>query len=328
MVFADLKNDFVFRRIFGTHPELLRRLLNDLLERTGEQTIEAVEYLPSEQMPLVAGAKLSILDVRCRERSGTTFVVEMQLVHVPGFINRVVYNACKAYAGQLKEGEWYRQLTDVVAISICDFELWPDAEQQRQGLARVPMLSRWNMTERASGNHGLLQVQYAFLELPKLPAARPETGVALWAWLFVHAPELKQVPEDLPPGPYREALELANKATFTHEELEAYRKVTDEIQQVRELAKAKWTEGEAVGFAKGEAVGLAKGEATGLVKGRAEGIAASLLAILTARGLEVNPEARARIQACQDVPTLERWLARALTAASVEEVLATPVKHD
>jgi hypothetical protein len=52
-------------------------------------------------MPLVAGAKLSILDVRCRERSGTTFVVEMQLVHVPGFINRVVYNACKAYAGHL-----------------------------------------------------------------------------------------------------------------------------------------------------------------------------------------------------------------------------------
>jgi predicted transposase/invertase (TIGR01784 family) len=101
MVFADLKNDFVFRRIFGTHPELLRRLLNDLLERTGEQTIEAVEYLPSEQMPLVAGAKLSILVVRCRERSGTTFVVEMQLVHVPGFINLVVYNACKAYAGHL-----------------------------------------------------------------------------------------------------------------------------------------------------------------------------------------------------------------------------------
>jgi hypothetical protein len=92
----------------------------------------------------------------------------------------------------------------------------------------------------------------------------------------------------------------------------AYRKVTDEIQQVRELAKAKWTEGEAVGFAKGKA------------EGKAEGIAASVLAILTTRGLAVSPEARARIQACQDVPTLERWLARALTAASTEEVLAAP----
>src|SRR5499433_1137979 len=118
MAFADLKNDFVFRRIFATHPDILRRLLNDLLERTGE----AIEYLPSEQLPLVEGAKLSILDVRCKDRAGTTFVVEMQLIHHPGFINRVVYNACKAYAGQLKEGDWYTKLTDVVAISICDFE--------------------------------------------------------------------------------------------------------------------------------------------------------------------------------------------------------------
>src|SRR5262249_31563202 len=155
------------------------------------------------------GAKLSILDVRCKDRTGTTFVVEMQLIHHPGFINRVVYNACKAYVGQLKAGEWYDTLTDVVAISICDYELWPDAKQKEQGLPLVPMLSRWNMTERKSGNHGIWQVQYAFLELPKLPEQRPLTaGADLWAWLFVHAPQLKEVPADLSPGPYRQALEL------------------------------------------------------------------------------------------------------------------------
>src|SRR5215213_2599597 len=97
VAFADLKNDFVFRRIFATHPDILRSLLNDLLERSGDQGIEVIEYLPSEQLPLVEGAKLSILDVRCRDRAGTTFVVEMQIIHMPGFINRVVYNACKAY---------------------------------------------------------------------------------------------------------------------------------------------------------------------------------------------------------------------------------------
>ncbi len=60
MAFADLTNDFVFRRIFATHPDILRGLLNDLLDRQGEQAIDALEYLPSEQLPLVAGAKLSI----------------------------------------------------------------------------------------------------------------------------------------------------------------------------------------------------------------------------------------------------------------------------
>src|SRR5215213_11479100 len=194
MAFADLKNDFVFRRIFATHPDILRRLLNDLLERKDDQTIEQIEYLPGEQLPLVEGAKLSILDVRCRDRAGTTFVVEMQLLHVAGFGNRVVYNACKAYVDQLREGEPYTRLADVVAVSICDFSLWPDAAQDAAGQPRVPMLSRWSVTEQTSGVPGLLQVQYAFLELPKLGAARPPAGAGAgwWAWLFVHAPELTE----------------------------------------------------------------------------------------------------------------------------------------
>jgi predicted transposase/invertase (TIGR01784 family) len=334
MKFADMKNDFVFRRIFATHPDILRGLLNDLLERTGERTIETIEYLPSEQLPLVVGAKLSILDVRCKDRAGTTFVVEMQLIHVPGFINRVVYNACKAYVSQLKVAEKYSTLADVVAISICDFELWPDAEHKKQNLPLVPMLSRWNMTERGSGNHGLLQVQYAFLELPKLPKRKPDTGAMQWAWLFVHAPELTEVPPELP-GPHREALELANKATFTEAELEAYQKVIDEIQQVRELAEAKWAEGfakgETTGFAKGETTGFAKGETTGFAKGETAGFAkgkiAAVLAVLKARGVAVSAEIRARIEACGDPATLDQWIARAATAASAEDVIAPASKR-
>jgi hypothetical protein len=306
--FADLKNDFVFRRIFAVHADLLCRLLNDLLERSGDRTIEAIEYLPSEQLPLVVGAKLSILDVRCRDRTGTTFVVEMQLVHVDGFINRVVYNACKAYAGQLQESERYSQLTDVVAISICDFELWSDAKQRAQGLPLVPMLSRWNMTERKSGNHGLLQVQYVFLELPKGPIERPtDPGADLWAWLFGYGHTLDEVPADLLQGPHRRALELANKATFTQGELDAYRRVIDEIQQAQELAEAKF------------ALGRAEGETAAKIT--------AVLAILATRNLPVTAQARARIEACKDLVTLDRWIARAVTAASVEDLVGATGPH-
>jgi hypothetical protein len=313
MVFADLKNDFVFRRIFATHPEILRGLLNDLLGRSGERAIEAVEYLPSEQLPLVEGAKLSILDVRCRDRSGAIFIVEMQLIHHPGFINRVVYNACKAYAGQLKAGEWYTSLTDVVAISICDFELWPDDKQRAQQLPLVPMLSRWNMVERSSRSDGLLQVQYAFLELPKVPRERPEApGADLWAWLFVHAPELREMPPDLSPGPHRAALELANQAKFTPEEMQAYERVRDEIRQVIEIAAARWAEGKA----EGKAEGRAEGETAALVR--------SILALLAARGVPVSAEARARIEACGDVATLDRWIVLAATARAAEDLAGAP----
>jgi hypothetical protein len=315
MAFADLKNDFIFRRIFGTHPDILRGLLNDLLERTGDRTIEAIEYLPSEQLPLVSGAKLSILDVRCRDRAGTRFVVEIQLIHMKGFLNRVIYNACKAYADQLKKGQAYSGLSDVVAISICDFELWPDAAQDAQDLRRVPMLSRWYVTEQSlhpeeadgagKGSSTLLHVQYAFLELPKLPEQKPATGAAQWAWLFVHAPELTIAPDDLLPGPYREALELANQANFTQGELDAYEKAMAEIEQAREYGEEK----EAQGFARGKTAGVT------------ETMAASILAVLAARGIPVDGETRARILACGDVPTLERWLSHAATAASAQSVI-------
>lgn len=317
MAFADLKNDFVFRRVFATHPEILRRLLNDLLERSGDQTIEALEYLPSELSPLAEGAKLSILDVRCKDRTGTSFVVEMQLLHHPGFINRVVFNACKAYVGQLKEGDWYTKLTDVVAISICDFELWPDHKQDKSALPRVPMLSRWNMTERASGNQGLLQVQYAFLELPKMSVPWPEgaeplKGTELWAWLFAHAPELPDVPADLTPGPYRTALELANKAKFSVAELQAYEKTRDEIRQVLEIADARWLEGKL------------EGRLEGRLEGKLDGAARALLTVLRIRGITVPEGARARIYDQQALSTLERWLERAATASSIASVLDDP----
>ncbi len=299
MVFADLKNDFVFRRIFAKHPDILRGLLNDLLDRQGDRIIEGIEYLPSEQLPLVAGAKLSILDVRCRDRAGTTFVVEMQLLHVAGFENRTVYNACKAYSDQLKAGESYTKLTDVIAISICDFMLWPDAAQDAAKTSRIPMLSRWNMTERVSGNHGLLQVQYAFLELPKLAARKPQTPAELWAWLFVHGPELTEVPPELPKGPHREAVELANEATFTKLELEAYRKVMDEIQQAREYGDAQRAEG--------HEAGLAEGHKSGLAEGLAEGKRDTLLRLIKRAGIELTKAELARIQTCKDIAILDTW---------------------
>jgi hypothetical protein len=167
------------------------------------------------------------------------------------------------------------------------------------------------MTERGSKNHGLLQVQYAFLELPKMPPLRPMVpGADLWAWLFVHAPELTEVPADLTPGPFGEALELANEAKFTMAELEAYERVRDEIRQVIEIAKAR--------FSEGKAEGLAEGETSGLVKAKI----AAILAVLAARGVPVGQEAHARVEACKDAATLDRWIIRAVTVASAEEMLS------
>ena len=136
---ADPKTDFVFQRIFGSedHKSILLGFLNDLLELDEAHRIRSVSLLPPEQRPKVSELKYSIVDVKCIDVRGTTYVVEMQVLNVEAFEKRVVYNVAKAYTNQLDAGQSYPDLNDVIGISICDFELWP-----RKTGSKVPMLSR------------------------------------------------------------------------------------------------------------------------------------------------------------------------------------------
>ncbi len=71
----------------------------------------------------------------------------------------------------------------------------------------------------------------------------------------------------------------------------------DEIQQAREYGEVKLAEGS--------------------VKAKV----GAVLAVLEARGISVSTEARVHIEACKDVSTLDRWIVRAATATSAEEVI-------
>lgn len=53
-----------------------------------------------------------------------------------------------------------------------------------------------------------------------------------------------------------------------------------------------------------------------LARGRAE----ALLVLLSARGLAVSDDARARVLACADLATLDAWVRKAATASSLDDV--------
>ena len=204
---------------------------------------------------------------------------------------------------QLRSAEEYPTLCDVVGVTICNFNLWP--EKHEDGRFKVPMLSRWRMQEQHSGEKGMPQVPYAFLELSKYDAGdNPETLVDKWAYFFREAKNLNVVPKALSEGPFRDALEVARTATFEPEEWEAYE-------------RAKMAEQDARGA-------LAVAHEEGHKSGLAEGTAKAILAVLGARGLAVDEAIRARILGSSDVAMLARWLAQAVSAASAEEAVATP----
>ena len=67
--------------------------------------------------------------------------------------------------------------------------------------------------------------------------------------------------------------------------------------------------------------GRVEGEREGETKGRVEGKSEALLAVLTARGVEVPEAVRQKILACRDLATLDRLLVQAATATSPDDVL-------
>ena len=318
MGYADLKNDVVFRKVFGQHPRVLAGLLNDLLDRSGEGTITEIEYLPGEQVPLVLGLKLSILDVRCRERGGATFIVEMQVLHVTGFLNRVVYNACKAYVGALKRGAAYGELVDVMAVSICDFVLWPDSEREAAGVPCVPLVSRWSMAEHVSGARALGQVQYVFMELPKLGDHVPGSANERWAALFAHAQELEpRHVADVPlTAAQREALELAREETFTQAERDAIEQAHEEVDQVRRTLETKERE---------RAAALAKAEDEARARAVAEARAADAeVKAANAEAKAANAEAKAAAEAKARADAEAKAADAAARIRALEALLARP----
>jgi predicted transposase/invertase (TIGR01784 family) len=288
--FADPKTDFAFKRILGSeeHKDVLVAFLNHMLDLDEPRRIVEVELLPPEQRPAVAELKLSIVDVKCTDTRGVTYIVEMQVLQVEGFEKRVVYNVAKAYVSQIARGDLYPDLNDVVGITICDFELWPDS-----GERKIPMLSRWRMTEQHTGSTGLGQIRLVFLELPKYDATRPPvTMVEKWAYFFREADNLTVVPEALSEHPFIDALEAARTAGFTAAEWEAYILAGIAIQNERGALSVAEKRGELRGELRGlrqgvEALCRALGiELTGDRKSEIESLDAAALSALLERHQE------------------------------------------
>jgi predicted transposase/invertase (TIGR01784 family) len=303
-VFGDPKTDFVFQRVFGSedHKTALLGFLNDILQLDEAHRVTSVTLLPPEQRPKVSELKHSIVDVKCVDARGTTYVVEMQVFNVEAFEKRVVYNVAKAYTNQLGVGVGFPELDEVIGISICDFDLWPHKEAPH-----VPMLSRWRMVEQQSGVKGLPQLQLVFLELPKYAGGHePQSFVDKWAYFFREAGNLMAIPEALRHPSLLDALEGARTARFSREEWDAYIAAGMAIQSERG----------ALSLARRE--GKQEGELEGELEARRD----TLQRLLLRAGIALVDDDRARIQACADPATLDRWIDNTFGAKTTADVLS------
>ncbi|MBF0094818.1 MAG: Rpn family recombination-promoting nuclease/putative transposase [Alphaproteobacteria bacterium] len=220
MRFLNPKTDLAFKKIFGSDSsrDIVISFLNAMLALTGEDAIADVTILDPYQAPKIQGMKDTFLDVRVKDRRGRSHVVEMQVLNVPGLEKRVLYSACKAYVGQLAKGDGYHPLGEVVAVTITDFVMFPELE-------RVASQFRLRADENPLIRHQDLEL--AFAELPKFTKDEMglETTLDRWLYFLRTAGDLTAVPRAPAEEPaIVKALDIANRATWTDDELDAQKK--------------------------------------------------------------------------------------------------------
>lgn len=269
--FLDPKNDLTFKRIFGTekNSNILIHFLNDILEFTGENAVQAVEFLNTIMNPEIASDKQSIVDILCKDSTGRKFVVEMQVARDKGFEKRAQLYAAKAYSRQSGN---YADLQKVYFIAISNCNLFNE---------EVSYLSTHNIRDIKTNGHYLKDFQFVFIELPKFTKSRVdelETTVERWCFFFRYAEEttnedLKKIAEQEPV--IKLAYDELDKSGWNEKDLVAYEEKDMDVYKEANIWAQRLDDatekGKKEGIEKGIQIGEERGREEGKEEGREEG---------------------------------------------------------
>ena len=275
MRYLDPKADLTFKKVFGEHKHLVKSLLNALLPfEKPEDEVDTLEYLPAEMAPETPLRKNSIVDVRCKDRRGRQFIVEMQMIWSQEFKQRVLFNASKAYVRQLGEGDDYRLLEPVYSLNLVNEVFEPDMKQYYH---------YYRLVHSERSDKVIDGLHLVFVELPKFtPHTYSERKMqVLWLRYLTEINEhTRKVPNELLANPeIREAVNKIEESAFSDAELLGYDKFWDTISVERTLINSverRYKEGHEKGLQEGREEGreegLKEGREEGLKEGREEGL--------------------------------------------------------
>lgn len=262
MKYLDPKADLTFKKVFGEHPDLVISLINALLPLNEGQEVESVEYLAPELVPETPLRKNSIVDVRCKDKDGRQFLVEMQMIWSPEFKQRVLFNASKAYVRQLDKGNQYELLQPVYSLNLVNETFEPDMEEYYH---------YYRMVHEEHSEKVIDGLHLVFVELPKF---KPQTFSEkrmhiLWLRFLTEIDEnTRTAPAELLANPeVCKALQAVEESAFDDKQRMAYDDFWDAVRVERTIATGYEKKGRTEGLAEGRAEGLAEGRAEGLIEG-------------------------------------------------------------
>lgn len=286
----DPKNDFVFKQLLTRERVLLGDMLEGVLGRPVGLPTLVDAAIPGERKD----DKGIAFDIRATLEDGSRADVEMQLRAPWTLASRLVYYFARDYSTQLRRGEGYELLTPTSLVVWVVEPLFPELERRH---------SIFELHERHTNMLFSEHLSIHLLQLSKPPVSSPyrlpcyDAKVERWARFFSadDDAELDQLAAENP---------IMHLATRT----------LDELSQDPEVRRRALEREDEIKLYKIDLLGSR-------LEGRAEGRAEVLLELLRHRFGHLSDALRARVEKGTLVQ-LETWVARALTAATLDEVLA------
>ena len=167
------KTDTLFKMLFVQYPELLKRLVSELIgirfESIGQFTITNPE-MPSENL----GDKFCKLDINMTI-DGQRVDLEIQVRDEGDYPERVLFNWAREYSTALPKGGDYLDLPRTIIISIIGFNLF-DCQEFQSEFQALEITRHTLLTDKMS---------LLFFELRKLPTEiSTDNMLLLWLSLF------------------------------------------------------------------------------------------------------------------------------------------------
>lgn len=270
--FFGLTNDIVFRIVFSSqgNERLLVLLLNAILQLEGNDQIEDLEILNPFNLPQYHKDKLSIIDVRAKDRAGKRYCIEVQMRRHEELIKRIIYYSSVSYARQLAKGGKYADLNKTLCIWIMGEPLIEEPE----------IYNRFIISHEKTHRPLTDMVEYHFVELSKFNIDKPanlRTRFEKWLHILKFG-DLYRSTKELPEYLKNEAgieevvnvMATANTDDYLREIMIGQEMFILDMNTEKHAAReAGHKEGREEGFKSGREEGLKKGREEGREEGEA-----------------------------------------------------------
>lgn len=281
MKFLDPTSDIAFKKLFGDQAkkEILISFLNSVMNRKdGEKIVNIIMTNPYND-PDADWLKLSIVDVRCIDQNGKSYIVEVQVEPQDDYPERSQYYASLAIARQLKVRDQYREVMPVIFVGILNFKLFQSPE----------CISHHLILNTKTHEHALRHLEFYFIELKKFnkPLEQLDTVADKWIYLLQNAEMLDRVPSQLKnPIELEDAMDALNKGNLSPEELAAYDRFADARRVAESVRRTQERIDREAGIEEGIKQGMKKNALAVAQKLLARGVSLEVIAEDTGLSIE------------------------------------------